>query len=408
MGVADALRSELSEALKSVGVSVAPGEVPLEHPSELQNGDYSTSVAMQYTKEANVAPRNLAEKLVAALGAIDGVAKTEIAGAGFINFYLAPQALAASLEKARAEDMWGANETLERKKIMVEYTDPNPFKEFHIGHLMSNAIGESLARLLEFSGAEVKRANYQGDIGPHVAKAIWGLRKLGLDASLPASLGKAYAAGANAYEEDEAAKAEIDAINKKIYDHSDAGIGALYATGREASLKHFEDIYGTLGTKFDYYFFESVTAPKGMEIVHAHGDVFEESDGATVYKGEKDGLHTRVFLTSQGLPTYETKDLGLAELKAETWPFDESITVTAHEQGGYFAVVLAAMKKVMPEIAAKIKHVSHGMMRFAEGKMSSRTGNVVTGESLLRELTEAAKRRASESRAGDTEKLAQD
>ncbi|MCR4325327.1 MAG: arginine--tRNA ligase, partial [Patescibacteria group bacterium] len=227
-------------------------------------------------------------------------------------------------------------------------------------------------------------------------------------ASLPVSLGKAYTAGATAYEEDKAAKAEIDAINKKLYDHSDAGIDTLYATGRQTSLKHFEEIYSILGTKFDLYFFESATAPKGMEIVRTHGDVFEKSDGAIVYKGEKDGLHTRVFLTSQGLPTYETKDLGLAELKSETWPFDESITVTAHEQEGYFAVVLAAMKKVMPEIAAKVRHVSHGMMRFAEGKMSSRTGNVVTGEALLAELTEAARERAKESRAGDAEKLAQD
>ncbi|MCR4325529.1 MAG: arginine--tRNA ligase, partial [Patescibacteria group bacterium] len=190
MGVAGVLRSELSKALKSLSLSVAPEDVPLEHPSELQNGDYSSGAAMQYTKEAGIAPRALAEKIAEALGVVEGIAKIEVAGAGFINFYLAPQALAASLKKACSEGKWGSNSDLAGKKIMVEYTDPNPFKEFHIGHLMSNAIGESLARLLEFSGAEVKRANYQGDIGPHVAKAIWGLRKLGLDASLPVSLGK--------------------------------------------------------------------------------------------------------------------------------------------------------------------------------------------------------------------------
>jgi len=126
-----------------------------------------------------------------------------------------------------------------------------------------------------------------------------------------------------------------------------------------------------------------------------------------VYKGEKAGLHTRVFVTSKGLPTYETKELGLAQLKSETWQCDTSVTVTAHEQSDYFAVVLAAMKEVLPDLAAKIQHVSHGMMRFAEGKMSSRTGNVITGESLLAELTEAAKVRAAESRADDVEKLAE-
>ncbi len=94
-------------------------------------------------------------------------------------------------------------------------------------------------------------------------------------------------------------------------------------------------------------------------------------------------------------------------LKAEAWPFDLSISVTAHEQSGYFEVVLDAMKKVLPELALKIKHVSHGMMRLPTGKMSSRKGEVITGESLLVELAEAAKERAKESRAKDSEKLAE-
>lgn len=401
----DVLTKALLSALKKCGVEAQT--VVIEHPADLFHGDYATSAALQYAKQAGTAPRALAERLVEALGEVEGVSKIAIAGPGFINFTLAPSALAGSLKKAREEDMWGANSVLKGKKIMVEYTDPNPFKEFHIGHLMSNAIGEGISRLLQFSGAEVKRANYQGDVGPHVAKALWGLKKLGLDASSAAALGQAYTVGAKAYEEDEAIKKEIDEINTKVYEHSDAEIGSLYNEGRQASLAHFEKLYALLGTTFDFYFFESASAPKGLDIVRAHPSVFEESDGAVVYKGEKVGLHTRVFVTSRGLPTYEAKELGLAQLKNEAWVSDVSITITAHEQSGYFAVVLAAMKEVMPEVAAKIRHISHGMMRFAEGKMSSRKGNVVTGESLLADITEAAKERAKESRADDTNVLAQ-
>jgi arginyl-tRNA synthetase len=399
------LKRVLLKALSSLGIEAA--DVVIEHPADISHGDYATGAALQYAKQTGMAPKILAENLTVAMGTIAGVEKIEIAGPGFINFHLAPSALAVSLEEARKEDMWGANKDLAGKKIMVEYTDPNPFKEFHIGHLMSNAIGESISRLVQFSGAEVKRANYQGDVGPHVAKVIWGLQKLGLDAGSVVNLGKAYTAGAEAYEKDDAAKKEIDAINKKVYEHSDAALDALYTAGREASLKHFEGLYAALGTKFDYYFFESASAPEGLELVRAHPKTFESSDGAIVYKGEKVGLHTRVFVTSQGLPTYETKDLGLAELKWETWKFDESVTITANEQKDYFAVVLAAMKEVLPDIAAKVQHVSHGMMRFAEGKMSSRKGNVVTGESLLADITEAAKGRAKESRADDAGALAQ-
>ncbi len=144
-------------------------------------------------------------------------------------------------------------------------------------------------------------------------------------------------------------------------------------------------------TKFDKYFFESDTAPKGLGLVKAHPEVFEESEGATVFHGE----HTRVFITSRGLPTYEAKDLGLLQLKKETERVDESITVTANEQSDYFKVVLAAAKKNSRSRGhgRKTKHISHGMMRFKESKMSSRKGNVITGESLIKELTEAARNR---------------
>ena len=403
------IKEAVAKAANTAGISVSSDAVPLEHPAELGNGDYSSGISMQYAKQAGVKPRELAEKIVEELRSSTSLGPTsiqriEVAGAGFINFYLAPSALASAAEEARTKEDWGSNTSNEGKKVMVEYTDPNPFKEFHIGHLMSNAIGESIARLIEFSGAEVRRANYQGDVGPHVAKAIWGLKKQGLDASDASALGRAYAAGASVYEESAEMRKEIDAINFKLYDRSDSELNELYDAGRKASLAHFEEIYGILGTKFDHYFFESEAAPKGLEIVRAHPNVFVESEGAIVYHGP----HTRVFITSKGLPTYETKELGLARMKADEWPFDISISVTAHEQSGYFEVVLDAMKKVLPELAPKLKHITHGMMRLPSGKMSSRTGDVITGESLLGELIEQAKVRAKESRAEDSDKLAQD
>ena len=401
-----AITEALAKASVSAGLEIGVGGVSLEHTDDFAHGDYASGIALKYAKQAGVAPRALAEKIVAALESIEGVEKIEIAGPGFINFHLSVQELAQAIEKADKDDMWGANASLAGKKIMVEYTDPNPFKEFHIGHLMSNAIGESISRLLQFSGAEVKRANYQGDVGPHVAKAIWGIERHGLDEHDAAALGRAYAAGAQAYDTDEQAKKEIDAINTKIYDKSDEQINRIYAGGRAASLAHFDDLYEVLGTKFDLYFFESETAPRGERLVLQHPLVFERSGGALVYRGEQDGLHTRVFITSRGLPTYEAKELGLAEQKAEVWKFDESITVTAHEQQDYFAVVFGAMRRILPDIARRITHVSHGMMRFAEGKMSSRTGNVITGESLLADVADAAGLRAVQSRAENAKKLA--
>jgi len=385
--------------------AIAEGDVDVkgiqfEYPADLSHGDLSTNIAMVRAGQTGVAPKEIAEKIVSLLHDIDGVEKVEVAGPGFINFYFTKGFFAENINAVnKAKEKWGKNDLHSGKKIMVEYTDPNPFKVFHIGHLMSNAIGESVARLIEFAGADVKCANYQGDVGPHVAKAIWGKKT-----KPELSWGEAYAFGSQSYEEN---KVEIDLINKSIYEKSDTETNQMYEKGRQESLDEFEKIYKILGTKFDYYFFESESAPIGVQIVKEHPEVFEESDGAIVYKGEQDGLHTRVFITSNGLPTYETKDLGLIKLKNDTEQCDVSISITAEEQKEYFKVMLAAAKRVMPELAGKIVHVTHGMMRLPSGKMSSRTGEVISGESLIKEMIKKALERSSESRAEDSSVLAE-
>ncbi|MFZ2555236.1 MAG: arginine--tRNA ligase [Minisyncoccia bacterium] len=402
------IKDALAEALKKEGILGV--EIPLEHTDDFAHGDFASSVALAYSKQLNTNPRALAEKLVASIGKIDEVSNIEIAGPGFINFTLDPKYLFDTLEIDRSHgDKWGSGVSLKGKKVMVEYTDPNPFKAFHIGHLMSNAIGESIARLKEAAGADVIRANYQGDVGVHIACAIWGIKKLGIHPESADEFGKAYAAGATAYKEDPVAKEEIDALNKKVYARSDAEINELYDTGRKESLEAFEKIYTILGTKFDRYFFESETGPKGKDIVLANEETFSLSEGARVFKGEEYGLHTRVFLNSQGLPTYEAKELGLEKMKDELYP-DATIfyIVTANEVVDYFRVVKKAMEQVFPEIALKLVHIAHGLMKLPEGKMSSRTGNVITGESLIHDLTEVARGHAIDSRADDKEKLAQE
>src|SRR3989344_5108875 len=412
MPIRQVLKARLMAALTQCGVEAS--RVVIEHPADITHGDYATGAALQYAKQAGMAPRALSEKIVAALGEISGVSKIDIAGPGFINFHLAPAALAASIEEARKEDMWGANKNLAGKKIMVEYTDPNPFKEFHIGHLMSNAIGESISRLIEFSGAEVKRANYQGDVGLHVAKALWGKLK-----QPELSWGKAYALGAQSFEQDEEAKKEIREINIEIYE-SLYGEGSrnrklldLYSEGTAESFKEFEKIYRKLGTfneqtgeAFDYYYFESYSGVYGKRIVEEHPEIFEKSDGATVFRGEQEGLHTRVFVNSDGIPTYEAKEIGLAFLKekgkaeSEGFSADLSISVTGNEIVEYFKVVLAALRRIDAKLAEKIAHIPHGMLRLPTGKMSSRTGDVVTAESLIEEVSNKIREKMSERAEG--------
>lgn len=382
----------------------------IERPENAAHGDYSSNVALVLAKKEGKNPREVAEDIKNKLlgnPVAKWLEKIEIAGPGFLNFWVTKEALVKNLiDILEKKENYGKSKLLSGKKVIVEYTDPNPFKEFHIGHLMSNSIGESLARIIGFNGAEVKRANYQGDVGLHIAKALAGFfskatdiakKYREMDRSNPLELEKmmaqifeAYAYGSKKYEEDNQFKKKVLEINKKIYDRSDKDINKWYDLGRQTSLDYFEEVYDIIGMiknadgrHFDYYFFESETGKVGKEIVEKNiGKAFEKSEGAIVYRGEKDGLHTRVFINSEGLPTYEAKELGLAVLKHEKYPFDLSFVVTGNEVKDYFRVVLAAEKQIYPELVEKTKHVPHGMLRLPGGKMSSRTGDVVPARSF--------------------------
>ncbi len=384
------LKKALIQAIEKQGIENPTTN--LEHPEDNTFGDFSTNIALAYSKQLKVSPKVLAEKIVEDLKdqKIENVIGIEIAGPGFINFKVSDEYFAQEIMKVSKDlENFGKISTDKGKKVMVEYTDPNPFKIFHIGHLMANTIGESISRIVEFSGAEVIRACYQGDVGLHVAKTVWAVLKDGTKEVSMKYLGDMYVFGTEKYETDEIAKTEIIEINKKIFDKSDKKINVIYDSGKKISFEYFDEMYAKLGTKFYIFFLESEVADDGIKIVKEFlkKGIFEISEGATIFPGEKYGEHTRVFLNSQGLPTYEAKELGLTQKKFELYPeLSESIVVTANEQNAYFKVILSAVKVIFPDIASKMRHISHGLLRPASGKMSSRKGNVVSADDLIGEF----------------------
>lgn len=366
----------------------------IERPADLSHGDFSTNVAMVGAKRISKNPRELAEEIAKRLKEKNNsnIEAIEIAGPGFINFKLSREYFVNAFADALKQgDAFGKNDILKGKKVIVEYTDPNPFKAFHIGHMMSNAVGESVSHLIEASGADTMRACYQGDVGMHVATTVaYAIEK---NNTPMLSTGEAYALGSKKLKEDPSFKERVVEVNKKIYSQEEGKEMDFYRIGRTQSLDYFETQYKRLGTNhgdgkaFNFYFFESNTGVFGKEVVEKSTPaIFEESDGAIVYKGdETKGLHTRVFVNKEGLPTYEAKELGLAKIKYDTYPYDVSIVITGNEVNDYFKVLLDAMSKVFPELAKKTEHYSHGMLRLPTGKMSSRTGDVITAESLIEE-----------------------
>ncbi len=380
------------------------GSVELTRPDE-QFGDYATNVALQLAGRLNQSPRLIAEALAVKLreNSRGQIREVTIAGPGFINLSLTDAALTKALT-AQPNQSWAG------KVAVAEYSDPNPFKVLHAGHLYTSVVGDSIANLLEHAGAIVHRVNFGGDVGLHVGKTMWAiLQKLGgeypekLSAIAPLErsewMAEAYVAGTAAYEDDVAAKALIIALNKQVYkiqteqDH-DSGLAQIYWTCRGWSYDYFNAFYERIGTHFEKYYPESETAPLGLKTVKEqleHG-VYEESDGAVIFDGDKYGLHKRVFINSQGLPTYEAKDVGLIMCKWEDYHFDSSVIITGNDIIEYMKVVLKSVEQFRPELSARTKHLTHGIVKLAGGtKMSSRKGNILRAVDVLEAAAAANK-----------------
>ncbi len=383
----DTIQQYVYEALKKTGYTIAvPEEVTLTHPPE-RFGDFASNAAFIIAKKQGGHPKEIATTLATTIREaehkeIQSVSETP---EGFINIYITEETLLAEAQKLLTVGSGVIIDLLEGSRVSVEYTDANPFKQLHAGHLMTNAIGESLARIIEAVGGVVVRVCYQGDVGLHVAKCLWALAQRDDDEVTAPILGEAYARGDAAYREGGTQKEEIENYNQLIYAQSDPLVNSLYELGKRVSLDHFEEMYRRVGTKFDEYIFESEAAPVGLQEVQTGltKGVFVKDDGAVIFQGEKHNLHTRVFITTKGLPTYEAKEIGLALVKEERIRAERDIVVTANEISEYLRVIVAVLEKLHPTLAKKIEHVSHGTLSLTGGKMSSRTGDVLSADVLL-------------------------
>jgi len=375
-------------------------EVKVTRP-EPAFGDYATNIALQLAGRVGKNPREIAEQIAEALRQTDEFAEVTIAGPGFINVKLSSTMLLAQLPLMTSAD-YGKSDLYKDKVVVTEYSDPNPFKVLHAGHFYTSVVGDAMSNLIEQAGGTVHRVNFGGDVGLHVAKTMWAImQKLGGEnpdalSGIPESqrsewMAGCYVEGTRAYEDDEIAKEAITVLNKRVYqlftdnDHESA-FAQLYWTCREWSYDYFNAFYARIGTKFEKYYPESETAPLGLQTVLEQKEkgVYKESDGAIIFDGDAYGLHTRVFVNKQGLPTYEAKDVGLSIKKWDDYHFDESVIITGNDITEYMKVVLKSIEQFKPELSERTRHVTHGNVKLAGGvKMSSRKGNFLKAVDVL-------------------------
>ena len=289
------------------------------------------------------------------------------------------------------------------QRVMVEFSQPNTHKAFHVGHLRNVILGNSVCNILEKSGDEVIRANYLGDIGLHVIKWMWCYLKYH-NGEQPSGditrwMGDIYAEASRRHETEPDADAEIRALFAR-WDRRDEDVVELWKTTRQWSLDGFDDIYNELGVHFDHLYFESEVEDSGKvivdELIEKKIAVDERPEGAVVVKlddlcGTKDKYRVLVVLRSDGTSLYATKDLSLAIKKFEQFNLDRSIYVIDVRQSLYMQQIFKTMELMGYPWTKNLYHLAYEIVNLPGNvTMSSRDGTVVFLQDLLTEATSRA------------------
>ena len=369
------------------GLSVSDIAALLSVPPNPNMGDYAFPC---FKLGRN--PKQKAEELQQRLGKKLPSFLTKVQALGpYINFFIAKGILAEEVLSAIAtcKEKYGRIKGT-KETVIVEFFHANTHKGVHIGHIRNISLGSALCNLLEATGRKVIRVNYQGDIGPHVAKCLWGY--VHFKEKEPKDhrgiwLGKIYAKASQKIKEKPELEDEVKELNTKIYQH-DRSVELLWKKTRQWCLDDFNYFYKEFGVQFDRLYFESEVAELGKKVLFdlLKKGIAAESDGAIILDLKEYGLDVYVGLTSQGNPTYQGKELGLAQLKQKEFKFDKSIHVVGAEQNLFFQQVFKTYELMKSPLAGKSTHVSYGLVMLPEGKMSSREGTMVLYHDLFQEM----------------------
>lgn len=398
--IEDKIKKIIAEALKNLGLEF--DGIHLEHADNLEHGDYSTNVAFALSKTLGKSPKEVAESLKDEIikNLPKEIEKVEIAGSGFINFFLSRQFFTESIKNIlNNEDSFGCNDSGKNKKVVVEYSSPNIAKPFTVGHLRSTIIGDAVANILTASGFEVIRDNHLGDWGTQFGKQIVAIEKWGSLSELQkSSLPMRYLVDlyVKFHEEEESDKTLADIARKRFKDleNGDQGAKLIYDETIKKSKEYFNSIYEKLDvSKFDTELGESFYTPFISSAEKELNDkkLLKESEGATLVFFENEKLPPLMIKKTDGTTLYATRDLATDLYRFETYGKDTTIiNEVGGEQTLYFRQLFETEKLLGWVKDNQRVHVAHGLYRFKEGKMSTRKGNVIWLEEVIDEAIKRA------------------
>jgi arginyl-tRNA synthetase len=378
----------------------------VDYAKEEQFGDYATNIALVLAKKVGKSPMEIAENIKHKLQEVghEEFGKVEVAAPGYINFYLADKYLqdkvAEILEK---KEDFGMGEKM-AGKTMIEYSQPNTHKEFHIGHLRNVFIGSAIVNILKKGGQEVISANYIGDTGTHIAKCLWGMTKFHKDTDLDAIenkaefLGKVYSEAVAAIGEEPEYEDEFKQLQKN-FDAGDSQLVELWKKTKQWSLDEFQEIYQELEVAFDIYFWESEEEQVGKKMVDdlMKQDFIKESQGAIIADLEEYGLGVLVLVRKDGGILYGLKDIPLAIKKFSEYGIDRSIIVVDIRQGLYFKQIFKILELI--GFKKEMQHIGYDFVSLKGSEtMSSRKGNIIPAKFLMEKMIEKVREKFPETK----------
>jgi len=321
----------------------------------------------------------------------------------YLNFFVNKKILAVNLIKeiSKNNKKYGENNSEKEKKTSVEFPSPNTNKPLHLGHLRNMAIGESVSRILEFSGGKVFRNSLNNDRGVHICKSMVAYEKYGNNKTPESEkkksdhfVGDYYVLFSKNKIPDEKAQ-EMLRRWEGVGSNGNKKVIALWKKMNKWALDGFKETYKKYEIKLDKEYFESEIYMKGKEFVEQglkKGIFKKKKDGSVFIDLNNEKLGEKIVLRADGTSVYITQDLYLAKLKFDELKIDNSIYVVGNEQDYHFNVLVAILKKLKFDFADKIKHLSYGMVVLPEGRMKSREGKVVDADDLIEEIQKLAKK----------------
>ncbi|MFH1509412.1 MAG: arginine--tRNA ligase [bacterium] len=373
----------------------------LEHPDDLAHGDFAANIAMILAKELKENPKNLATEISEQLQLEKNelIKAVAVAGPGFINITLATEILQKELQNIlEAKNKYGASTLGQNKKVIIEYSSPNVAKPMHVGHMRSTIIGDSLTRIFKFLGYDVVTDNHMGDWGVQFGILLYAYKHDGnkkkVEANPVQELAKLYQEMTQKINDQPDLREKGKKEFKKLEEGDEENL-QLWKWFVEISLTEFEKLYNILGIlPFDNKLGESFYKDKMQVVIDEllkKKIAAIDTDGSVFIDLEKYDLGRCILIKSDGATLYHTRDLATLKYRQQIYNYKKNVYVVASDQTHHFNQLFKIVELLGDKTGENV-HVSFGMVRLPEGKMSTREGNVVDLEKFIDEAIKKAKK----------------